>query len=423
VRKLIAGGVGLVAVLALSVPGAFGSQGQTPGVTAKTIKIGGTFPLTGPAAAYAPIPLGMKAYFSYINKRRAPKSLDPQRKRGIFGRQIVWKYYDDAYNPANTVQLTRRLVEQDKVFATVGQLGTEHNLAVREYLNSKKVPQSLVSTGASYWGLDYKKYPWTIGWQPDYIAEGRLYGAHMKANFNGKKIGILYQNDDYGKDYLYGVKAALGKAYANANVVAEVPFEVTATSLASQMSKIKASGATIFVLLATPTPTIRAYATGKALGFRPEQIYLNSVSATSAFLNIAVASAGADYVNGSLSMAYTKDPSSPTWDKDAGMKLYRAIMAKYLPTAKATDGLYLYGMAKAETFVQAMYKAGKNPTRASYMAALLSMNSTNKFLYPGVKQKTSPKDHFIISQMALERYTHPDWKVIGKLIDGRPRGR
>ena len=189
-RKLIAGGVGLVAVLALSVPGAFGSEGQAPGVTARTIKIGGTFPLTGPAAAYAPIPVGMKAYFSYINKRRAPKALDPQRRRGVFGRQIVWKYYDDGYNPANTVQLTRRLVEQDKVFATVGQLGTEHNLAVREYMNSKKVPQTLVSTGASYWGLEYKKDPWTIGWQPDYIAEGRLYGAHMKANFNGKKIGI-----------------------------------------------------------------------------------------------------------------------------------------------------------------------------------------------------------------------------------------
>jgi branched-chain amino acid transport system substrate-binding protein len=405
-------------VLALSVPGAFGSQGQTPGVTAKTITIGGTFPLTGPAAAYAPIPVGMKAYFSYINARKGPDG-----KRGVGGRQIIWKYYDDGYNPAKTAEFTRRLVEQDKVFATVGQLGTEHNLAVREYLNTNKVPQTLVSTGASYWGLQYKQYPWTIGWQPDYIAEGRIYGAHMKANFNGKKIGILYQNDDYGKDYLYGVRAALGKAYADANIVAEVPFEVTATSLASQMTRIRASGATIFVLLATPTPTIRAYATGKALGFKPEQIYLNSVSATSAFLNIAVGNAGADYVNGSLSVAYLKDPSSPTWDNDAAMKLYREIMAKYAPTAKATDGLYLYGMAKAETFVQALYKAGANPTRASLMAALLSMNSENKFALPGVMQKTTKADHFVISQMQLQRYTHPDWKLQGKLIDGRPRGR
>ncbi|HSG12758.1 MAG TPA: ABC transporter substrate-binding protein [Gaiellaceae bacterium] len=422
-RKLIAGGVGLVAVLALSVPGAFGSEGQAPGVTARTIKIGGTFPLTGPAAAYAPIPVGMKAYFSYINKRRAPKALDPQRRRGVFGRQIVWKYYDDGYNPANTVQLTRRLVEQDKVFATVGQLGTEHNLAVREYMNSKKVPQTLVSTGASYWGLEYKKYPWTIGWQPDYIAEGRLYGAHMKANFNGKKIGIIYQNDDYGKDYLYGVKAALGKAYANANVVAEEAFEVTATSLASQMSKIKASGATIFVILGTPTPTIRAYGTGRALGFTPEQIYVNSVGATAAFLNIAVQAAGAAYVNGSITVNYLKDPSNPSWDNDAAMKLYRSIMAKYAPSANASDQLYFYGVAKAETFVQALYKAGQNPTRASLMAALSSMNSANKFALPGVKQKTSKKDYFVISQMQLQRYTHPAWQPFGKLVDGRPRGR
>ncbi|MGH3134453.1 MAG: ABC transporter substrate-binding protein, partial [Gaiellaceae bacterium] len=298
-RKLIACGVGLVAALALSVPGALGGAEQTPGVTAKRIVIGGTFPLTGPAAAYAPIPVGMRAYFSYINARKGPDG-----KRGVYGRQLVWKFYDDGYNPANTVQLTRRLVEQDKVFATVGQLGTEHNLAVRGYLNQQRVPQTLVSTGASYWGLQWREFPWTIGWQPDYIAEGRIYGLHIKANHSGKKIAVLYQNDDYGKDYLYGLRAALGKSYADANIVAQEAFEVTAPNVVSQMAKIKASGAAVFVILATPTPTIRAYGTGKALGFNPEQIYLNSVSATAAFLNIAVGVAGAPYVNGSLSVAY-----------------------------------------------------------------------------------------------------------------------
>jgi branched-chain amino acid transport system substrate-binding protein len=416
VRKLIVCGVGLVAALVLTVPGAFGGAAQTPGITAKSITIGGTFPLTGPAAAYAPIPLGMKAYFSYINARRGPDG-----KRGVNGRQIIWKYYDDAYNPANTVQLTRRLVEQDKVFATVGQLGTEHNLAVRSYLNQQKVPQALVSTGASYWGLQYKEYPWTIGWQPDYIAEGRIYGLHIKANHNGKKIAVLYQNDDYGKDYLLGVRSALGKTYADANIVAQEAFEVTATSVASQMTRIRASGAAIFVLLATPTPTIRAYATGKALGFNPEQIYLNSVSATAAFLNIAVGAAGAPYVNGSLSVAYLKDPASPQWTNDAAMKLYRQIMAKYAPSANANDGLYYYGVAKAESFVQALTKAGKTPTRAGLMAALLKLNDVNRFALPGVKQKTSKSDHFIISQMQLIRYTHPDWRLQGRLIEGRPR--
>jgi len=415
-RKLIACGVALVAALALTVPGALGGAEQTPGVTAKKIVIGGTFPLTGPAAAYAPIPLGMKAYFSYINARRGP-----DRKRGVMGRQIVWKYYDDGYNPANTVQLTRKLVEEDKVFATVGQLGTEHNLAVRGYLNQAKVPQTLVSTGASYWGTQYAEFPWTIGWQPDYIAEGRIYGLHIKANFNGKKIAVLYQNDDYGKDYLLGVRAALGKAYSDANVVAQEGFEVTAPNVTSQMAKIKASGATIFVILGTPTPTIRAYGTGKALGWNPEQIYVNSVAATAAFLNIAVASAGAPYVNGSLSVAYLKDPSSPTWTNDAAMKQYRTIMAKYAPGVNANDGLYFYGVAKAETFVQALYKMGKNPTRVGLMNALLSLNSNNKFALPGVKQKTTKKDHFVISQMQLQRYTHPDWKLQGRLIEGRPR--
>jgi branched-chain amino acid transport system substrate-binding protein len=416
VRKLIACGGALVAALAFTVPGALGGAEQTPGVTAKRIVIGGTFPLTGPAAAYAPIPLGMRAYFSYINARRGPDG-----KRGVMGRQIVWKYYDDGYNPANTVQLTRKLVEEDKVFATVGQLGTEHNLAVRGYLNQAKVPQALVSTGASYWGTQYQEYPWTIGWQPDYIAEGRIYGLHIKANFNGKKIAVLYQNDDYGKDYLLGVRAALGKAYSDANIVAQEAFEVTAPNVTSQMAKIKASGATIFVLLATPTHTIRSYATGKALGWNPEQIYLNSVSATAAFLNIAVSVAGAPYVNGSLSVAYLKDPSSPTWTNDAAMKQYRTIMEKYAPNANANDGLYFYGVAKAETFVQALYKAGKNPTRVRLMNALLSLNSNNRFALPGVKQKTTKKDHFVISQMQLQRYTHPDWRLQGRLIEGRPR--
>jgi branched-chain amino acid transport system substrate-binding protein len=411
----------LVAALALTVPGAIGGPGQTPGVTAKTITVGGTFPLTGPAAAYAPIPQGMKAYFSYINARRASRADDPARRRGVFGRQIVWKFYDDAYNPANTVQLTRRLVEQDKVFATVGQLGTEHNLAVRGYLNQQKVPQSLVSTGASYWGTQGKEYPWTTGWQPDYISEGRIYGLHIKQNFNGKKIAVLYQNDDYGKDYLYGLRAALGKNYADANIVAQEAYEVTATSVASQMARIKASGATIFVILATPTSTIRAYATGKALAYNPEQIYLNSVSATAAFLNVAVGAAGAPYVNGSLSTSYLKDPANPEWNNDAAMKLYRQIMTKYAPGANANNGLYYYGVAKAEAFVQALYKAGRNPTRASLMAALLSYNTTNKFALPGVVEKTSRTDRFVISQQQLIRYAHPDWRRQGQLIEGRPR--
>ena len=414
-RKLIVSGLALVAALALTVPGALGGAGET-GVTSRTIVTGGTFPLTGPAAAYAPIAVGMRTYFSYINARRGPDG-----KRGVYGRQIVFKVYDDAYNPANTIQLTRRLVEQDKVFATVGQLGTEHNLAVRPYMNQRKVPQSLVSTGASFWGSQYKQYPWTTGWQPDYIAEGRLYGLHIKQNQNGKKIAVLYQNDDYGKDYLYGLRAALGKAYADANIVAEEGFEVTTPTVQAQMARIRASGAKVFVILATPTFTIQAYAFGKALGFNPDQIYVNSVSATAAFLNIAVARAGADYVNGSISVTYLKDPSNPAQANDPAVQEYKRIMAKYAPGVNASNQLYLYGFAKAETFVQALYKAGKDLTRAGFQKALMSFNDPNRFLLPGVMQKTGPNDAFMISQMRLQRFQNGVWSTIGPLVDGRPR--
>ena len=419
-RKLIVCGVGLVAALALTVPGAFGGAAQTPGVTAKSITIGGTFPLTGVAAAYAPIPLGMKAYFSYINARKGPDG-----KRGVMGRQIIWKYYDDGYNPAQTVLFTRRLVEQDKVFATVGQLGTDQNLAVRGYMNEQKVPQALVSTGASNFGLQYGKFPWTTGWQPDYIAEARIYGNHIKQNFNGKKIAVLYQNDEYGRDYLYGLRAGLGKSYADANVVAQESVEATATSVASQMVRIRASGATIFVIFQLPTPTVRTIATGKALGYNPEQIYMNSVSAFRQPMAGAIASAGAPYVNGILSVAYLKDVQQARWDNDPAMKLYNEIVAKYLPGSNPDDGQIYYGVAKAEAFVQALYRAGKNPTRASLQRALASMNDVNKFAIPGVVQKTSRTDHWIMSKVQLQRFNGSTaiWAPVGKLIEGRPRSR
>ncbi len=420
-RKFIVSAVVLIAALAFTVSGAVGGAEQAPGVTAKTITIGGTFPLTGPAASYAPIPVGMKAYFAYINARKGPDG-----KRGVMGRRIIWKYYDDGYNPANTRQLSARLVEQDKVFATVGQLGTEPVLGARQYMNEQRVPQALVSTGASYWGTQYKEYPWTTGWQPDYIAEGRLYGLHLKANHRGKKIAIVYQNDDYGKDYLYGFRAVLGKQYADQNVVATEAVETTATSVAAQMTRVRASGATIFAVFQLPTPTVRTLATGRALGFNPEQIYMNSVAAIKPAMDAALASAGAPYVNGIITIGYAKDPQDPKWNNDAAMKQYRTIIQRYGGGATVNDPQVYYGVAKAETFVQVLYKAGKNPTRASLMAALLSMNYPNKFLLPGVVQKSSRTDRFIVSQMQLQRFNSSlrRWVPFGQLVEGRPsRGR
>ena len=414
-RKLIVAAVAGLAALVLTVPGAFGGATET-GVTANTVVIGGTFPLTGIAASYAPIPLGMKAYFSYVNARRGPDG-----KRGVYGRQIVWKYYDDGYNPAQTVQLTRKLVEQDKVFADVGSLGTEPCLAVRGYLNAQKVPQVLVSTGATELSAQYKQFPWTIGWQPDYIAEGRYYGIDIRKTLTGQKIGVLYQNDAYGLDYLYGLRAALGTNYANTNIVSQQPYDAAAPSVASQVVRIKASGAQVFVIIGLPTQTVRAIATAKALGYAPSRIYINSVAAIKPATDAMVKLAGIAYVNGIISTSYYLDPSNPSTANVPAMKLYRQIIAKYGSGADANDPQVMYGVAKGATFVQAMYAAGKSPTRASLMYALTHMNSKNPFLLPGMVEKTSPTDHFILSQMLPIRYENGVWQPAGKLFDGRPR--
>jgi branched-chain amino acid transport system substrate-binding protein len=405
----------------LAIPSAFAKAdlaAADPGITARTITIGGTFPLTGPASSYAPIPAGMKAYFTYINARRGADG-----KRGIGGRQIIWKYYDDGYNPVNSVQLQRRLVEQDKVFAVVGTLGTEVNQAVRPYLNAGKVPHILVSTGASEFGKEYKQYPWTIGWQPDYIAEARLYGLDIRKNHQNAKIAILYQNDSYGKDYLYGFKSALGKKNADRQVVGEQAFDVLGgTTPSSQLARLKASGADTLMIFVTPTPTIQTYAIIRALNWQPTNIYVNSVSATDTFMGIAVRSSSAATVNGSISAAYLKDPASPVWANDATVKQYKTLMAKYAPGSNADNGLFFYGFAKAHTFVQAMTKAGKNPTRQGLMNALLSLDDTNPFALPGVRLKTSKTDHYILSHQQPQRYNNGLWTLFGQLTDGRPRG-
>jgi branched-chain amino acid transport system substrate-binding protein len=410
----------LVGALALAIPAAFAradGAAATPGITSRSIKIGGTFPLTGPASSYAPIPAAMKAYFSYVNSRRGPDG-----KRGVYGRQIVFNYYDDGYNPVNSVQLTRKLVQEDKVFAVVGSLGTEVNEAIQPYLNASKVPHVLVSTGASEWGSNYKKYPWTIGWQPDYISEGRLYGLDLAKKPNAK-IAILYQNDSYGKDYLYGFRAALGKAKADKQIVGEQAFDVLGGATpASQLARLKATGADTLVIFVTPTPTIQTYAIIRALGWKPDQIYLNSVSATDTFMTVAIARSSAATVNGSISAAYLKDPASPAWANDPVMKQYTRLMAKYYPSGNPTNGLNFYGFAKADTFVRAMYKAGKNPTREGLMKALLSFNETSPYLLPSSRLKTSATDHFIISQQQMQRFADGKWTLIGKLVDGRPRG-
>ena len=410
-RKVVLLAAALVVALGISASSATSAATET-GVTARTVTIGGTFPLTGPASLYAPIPAAMKAYFAYINSRKGPDG-----KRGVYGRQIVFKYYDDGYNPANSVQLTRKLVEEDKVFALVGTLGTAVNESIRPYVNARKVPQMLVSTGASVFG-DAKKYPWTGGWQPAYDYEARIFGQAIAHNSPNAKIAVLYQNDDFGAELLNGLKAGLGAKASN--IVDAESHEVTAPDVRAQVAKLRASGASIFVIFTTPKFAIQSYAIANALKWSPAVIYTTSVSATDTFLTLAKSSGGGDLPNRTYTTQYLKDPANPAWDNDSAMKLYKQVMAKYAPSARVTDGLNFYGVATAEAFVQLLYKAGKNPTRAGLMNALLTMNSTNKFALPGVKQKTSRTDHFIISQMQLIKYTHPDWVRFGRIIEGRP---
>jgi branched-chain amino acid transport system substrate-binding protein len=387
------------------------SAGATPGVTSTSLTIGGTFPLTGPASLYGPIPKGMAAYFSYINARKGPDG-----KRGVYGRQIVWKYYDDAYNPANSVQLTNQLILQDHVFAVVGSLGTEVNQAIRPILNQRKIPQILVSTGASFWGLQYKDFPWTIGWQPDYIAEGNAYGKWIRANAPNAKIAVLYQNDDYGKDYLRGLK--IGLASKTSLIVSEQSYEITDASYASQISRQKASGADTWVLLTTPTPTVRAIATAKALNWKPNTLVINSVSNVDSVMKAAAQRAGADFVEGAVSSGYLKNPTNPAYANDPAVRQYRNILTKY-SGADPNNTFHYYGVAKAYDVVKLLYLAGKNPTRASLIAATQKMNWINPFTIKGIKIKTGKLDRFPISQMKLIKFQNGSWTEFGDLIKGR----
>jgi branched-chain amino acid transport system substrate-binding protein len=422
VNRALVAFAAVLAALAVCIPGAFArvdvgaAPAATPGVTKTSITIGGTFPLSGPASLYAPIPRGMEAYFKWVNSRKGRDG-----KKGIYGRQIVWKYYDDGYNPAQTVQLTNKLVLEDKIFADVGALGTEHNQAIRPMLNQRKIPQILVSTGASYWGLQYKQFPWTIGWQPDYIAEGRSYGIWIARSAPNAKIAVFYQNDDYGKDYLRGLKIGLGAK--RSLIVSEQSYEPTDTSYASQIARQKASGADTWVLLSIPTPTVRALATAKALNWKPDTIVINSVSAIDSVMKAAATNAGPQYVNGAVSSGYLKNNDAPKYQRDPVVVTYKRLLAQYGPSdADPNNSFYFYGFAKAYDVVRLLYLAGKNPTRESLMRATLRMNWVNPYTIKGIRVKTGKSDHFPISQLKLTRYQNGVFNEFGPLIEGRGRG-
>lgn len=402
----------VAAALVAAIPGAFARPTADPGVTNRTVTIGTTLPLSGPASLYARIGTGMRAYFSYINARRARDGT-----RGVYGRQIVLKIYDDGYLESNTVQQTRRAVEQDRVFAMLGGLGTENQQAVRAYLNQRKVPQLYVSTGLSDFGRLHRQFPWTIGWQPDYVQEGILMGRYVRQSLPNARVAVLRQNDDYGKEFLAGFMKGAGARFVVATET--YPRAGGAAVIPGPVARLRASGADTFLVIATPTEAITALVTAYRLGWRPTKL-LNSVSATRQFLLAAQGAAGSpDAVNGVVTTTYLKDANAAKYARDARVQLYRRLMAKYAPGQNAEDQLFFYGMAKADTFVQALYRAGRNPTRQSLMRAAANLKVKSAWLLPGARIITSPRSAFPIRHQKLSRFSNGQFSEFGTLVKTR----
>ena len=349
---------------------ATGARNATPGVTSNEVVIGGTIPLTGVASAYRTVGLGAAAYFRYVNAHG-----------GVNKRKIKYLIKDDAYDPGQTVDKTRELVEQDHVFAIFNSLGTEHNLATRAYLNARKVPQLFVASGATTWGRDYKQWPWTIGYQPNYRAEGTIYGRYVAKTSPKTRVGVLYQNDDYGKDLLTGLTRGLGKKAKL--IVSKQSYDVTDSDVQSQIAKLKAAKVKTLMLFATPKFAIQSYVYASKLGWKPK-VFVNAVASASNIMGLATAGTSKKQTEGSIAIVFLKDPTDPRWAKDKGMKLYRSIMKKYKGTTPK-DVYNVFGMSVAHTFVEALKKAGKNPTQASIMKAVTHLNIKNDpFLLPGI---------------------------------------
>jgi branched-chain amino acid transport system substrate-binding protein len=400
-RRLSAFAASWALALVVLPVGLAGSSAD-PGITSSTIVLGGTSPLTGPAAAYASVARGAKAYFDSTNA-----------KGGVAKRKFDYRIVDDAYNPAQTIQATRQLVESDRVFAIFNSLGTEHNQAIRDYLNQAKVPQLFVASGATTWGRDAAKYPWTIGFQPSYQAEGWVYGQYLGKTKKNAKIAVLFQNDDYGKDLLAGLRRGLARS--SAKIVAQESYDVTAPDVQSQIAKLKSSRANVFAVFATPKFAIQSYVFANRLNWRP-LIVNNSVSGASNIMLLASEGGKNKAVNGSLTLNFLKDPTDPRWRNDAGMKQYRSIMSRYAKGANVNDVYHVYGMAVAYETVALFRRLGANPTRAALMQRARSITSAaNPFLLPGVSVKTGRGDAFPVQQGQLQRWQNGKWVPFGGL--------
>ena len=388
--------VGLV--LAVGLAWAAGQYG--PGVTDTEIKLGSTMPYSGPASSYGTIGKSDAAYFAMINDQG-----------GINGRKINFIVRDDGYSPPKTVEDIRQLVEQDHVLATFNTLGTPPNSAIRGYMNDNKVPQLLVATGASKWN-DPKQYPWTIGWQPSYQVEARIYARYILKNIPDAKIAVLYQNDDYGKDYLIGLRDGLG-AKADKVIVATKTYETTDATVELQVVALQASGANVMFTVAIPKFAAQVIRKMYDIGWKPTHI-LNNVSAS---IKTVIEPAGADKALGIISSSYLKDPTDPQWQNTPEYKDWLAWMKKYNSSASAADVFNVYGYTAAQTMVAVLKQCGNDLTRENLMKQAASIHDLKlPMLLPGITVSTSATDFAPIKQLQLEKYDGKTWKLFGEVI-------
>jgi branched-chain amino acid transport system substrate-binding protein len=394
--------IATVAAAALAIAVTTGAvAADTPGVTATEIKIGNTVPYSGPASSYSVLGKLESAFFNMVNEQG-----------GVAGHKIDFISLDDSYSPPKTVEQIRRLVEQDKVAFTFGTLGTPTNSAIVHYMNQKKVPQLFVSTGADKWG-DYKVTPWTIGWQPSYRTEAQIYSKYILQHKPDSKIAILYQNDDFGKDYVNGVKDVLGDKFDKKVVTAS--YETTDPTVDSQVTQLQSSGADVLLVAAIPKFAAQSIKKVHDLNWKPMFVLSNVSISVGAVMNPA----GPENGIGIISAAYLKDSSDPTWKNDAGMNEWRAFMNKYMAGADQSDGGYIAAYGLCKTMLQVLQQANGDFSRENIMKQVASLHdSENPVLLPGIKINTSPTNFHPIRAMQLEKWNGKSWELFGEVIQG-----
>jgi branched-chain amino acid transport system substrate-binding protein len=391
-----------LAIAALTSGGALAQKKYDTGATDTEIKIGNIMPYSGPASAYGVIGKTEAAYFNKINA-----------EGGINGRKINFISYDDGYSPPKTVEQARKLVESDEVLFIFNSLGTPPNSAIQKYMNSKKVPQLFVATGATKWN-EPKEFPWTMGWQPNYQSESRIYAKYILKNMPSAKIAVLYQNDDYGKDYLKGFKDGLG-AKADSMIIAAESYETTEPTVDSHIVSLKASGADVFFNITTPKFAAQAIKKNAEIGWKPLH-FLNNVSAS---IGAVIKPAGFDASQDIISSSYLKDASDPQWKNDAGMKGFDEFLTKHFPEGNRIDLNVMYGYTVAQGLVHVLKACGDDLTRANIMKQAASINGLELGgLLPGVKVNTSATDFAPISQLQLMKFKGEKWDLFGDIISG-----